>query len=264
MIGSWAACWAPMRRLFPSLAALDVARSTLPSFVSLQTAHTGLLARRDSVETDFTEIEAAALRAASLPAGARVPHALAYHPVGLPKESSLPSLTPRWRTTHCKLNTRAQRKFAAVVHIEEWLAIAMDLQGLDGAMRAREISRLIGVSQPLAGAFGPSSSPCRGPASSASGAASSTSRCSGGSGCRSARGQGRARRSATTSSSRPSTRGGTTASSPCGSARCRRRAAPPTRARRSPRRRTRPTPSPTSRVGVWHGQGDVLDSGVPP
>ena len=82
-----------MRRLFPSLAALDVARSTLPSFVSLQTAHAGLLARRDSVETDFTEIEAAALRAASLPAGARVPHALAYHPVGLPKESSLPSLT---------------------------------------------------------------------------------------------------------------------------------------------------------------------------
>ena len=54
-----------MRRLFPSLAALDVARSTLPSFVSLQTAHAGLLARRDSVETDFTEIEAAALRAAS-------------------------------------------------------------------------------------------------------------------------------------------------------------------------------------------------------
>ena len=91
------------------------------------------------------------MRAASLPAGARVPHALAYHPVGLPKESSLPSLTSM--ADDCKLNTRAQRKFAAVVHIEEWLAIAMDLQGLDGAMRAREMSRLIGVSQPLAGAF---------------------------------------------------------------------------------------------------------------
>ena len=57
--------------------------------------------------------------------------------------------------TSCTLRNRAQRKFAQVVHLEGWLGQMLECGGLaDAAWEApRECSRLIGVTQPLAGAW---------------------------------------------------------------------------------------------------------------
>ena len=54
----------------------------------------------------------------------------------------------------CKTNVRAQRSFAQVTHLGSWLDQLTKAAGLDGSgVALRECSRLIGVSQPLAGAW---------------------------------------------------------------------------------------------------------------
>ena len=54
----------------------------------------------------------------------------------------------------CKTNIRAQRSFASVVHLASWLRLMTEAGGLEGEGEAlRECSRLIGVAQPLAGAW---------------------------------------------------------------------------------------------------------------
>ena len=54
----------------------------------------------------------------------------------------------------CRVNTRSQRNFTAVAHLREWLLLLGEASGLDGRRVAlRECSRLLGVSQPLAGAW---------------------------------------------------------------------------------------------------------------
>ena len=155
--GSWALCWAPMLGLFPTLAGVDIASTgvgQLPCLKALQASHTHLLASQKEVAQDLSVIDAAkAAAAAVVPGrGVRVPHALAYHPEGLPKATSLPTLAEMSSAT-CKLNTRAQRKFTQVVHLSEWIRLATELGGLAGARAPRELSRLVGVSQPLAGAW---------------------------------------------------------------------------------------------------------------
>ena len=58
----------------------------------------------------------------------------------------------------CKTNLRAQRSFAQVSQLGSWLELMASAAGLDGEVRGtkvalRECSRLIGVAQPLAGAW---------------------------------------------------------------------------------------------------------------
>ena len=174
--GSWALCWSRMQRFFPALAAIDLATAVpraaaaaaapgaaaapsppLPSLVSLHTAHARLTAQRDEVDVAFQAIDAAA---AAIPAprpGRRVPLDLAYHPKGLPPAAALPSLT-QMADPECKTNLRAQRSFAQVSQLGSWLELMASAAGLDGEVRGtkvalRECSRLIGVAQPLAGAW---------------------------------------------------------------------------------------------------------------
>jgi len=89
--------------------------------------------------------------------GRRVPMALAYHPKGLPPAAALPSLT-EMADPECKTNLRAQRGFAQVAQLGSWLELMTSAAGIDGEQRGtkvalRECSRLIGVAQPLAGAW---------------------------------------------------------------------------------------------------------------
>ena len=58
----------------------------------------------------------------------------------------------------CKTNVRAQRSFASVAQLGSWLELITSAAGLDGErcgvkVALRECSRLIGVAQPLAGAW---------------------------------------------------------------------------------------------------------------
>ena len=54
----------------------------------------------------------------------------------------------------CKVNLRAQRNFASVGQLASWLQLLTAAAGLGGAgVALRECSRLIGVAQPLAGAW---------------------------------------------------------------------------------------------------------------
>jgi len=58
----------------------------------------------------------------------------------------------------CKTNLRAQRSFAQVSQLGSWLELMASAAGLNGEVRGtkvalRECSRLIGVAQPLAGAW---------------------------------------------------------------------------------------------------------------
>merc|ERR1711956_68249 len=84
--------------------------------------------------------------------------ALAYHPKGLPPAAAaLPSLT-EMADPECKTNLRAQRGFAEVAQLGSWLELMTSAAELDGEQRGtsvaqRECSRLIGVAQPLAGAW---------------------------------------------------------------------------------------------------------------
>ena len=95
--GSWALCWSPMRSLFPALAGIDIAsgdEDQLACLKALHSAHSHLSAKRDEVELQFAAIAEAKTAAAAIVArqGKAVPHRLAYHPEGLPKASSLPTL----------------------------------------------------------------------------------------------------------------------------------------------------------------------------
>ena len=74
-------------------------------------------------------------------------------PKGLPPASGLPSLV-QMADLECMTNARAQRSFAQVVHLGSWLEQMGEAAGLDGdGVVLRECSRLIGVAQPLAGAW---------------------------------------------------------------------------------------------------------------
>ena len=62
------------------------------------------------------------------------------------------------RPGSCKTNIRAQRSFASVAQLGSWLELITSAAGLDGErcgvkVALRECSRLIGVAQPLAGAW---------------------------------------------------------------------------------------------------------------
>ena len=142
-----------MRVLFPALAAVDLSSTTLPSLVALREAHAALLAQRDEVDADFQTIDAAADAIPVPKPGRRVPAALAWHPKGLPPPAGLPSLE-QMGDAECRVNARAQRSFTAVVQLREWLLLMGEAAGLEGRGTAlRECSRLIGVTQPLAGAW---------------------------------------------------------------------------------------------------------------
>ena len=105
------------------------------------------------MDSAFQAIDAAA---AAIPAprpGRRVPADPAYHPKGLPPAAALPSLA-QMADPECKTNLRAQRSFASVVHLAAWLELLTEAAGLDGGgVALRECSRLVGVAQPLAGAW---------------------------------------------------------------------------------------------------------------
>jgi len=166
--GSWSLCWARLQRLFPALAAIDLAAAAAPlalpgpstitpaSFPSLRAlgvAHAHLIAERDEVEEAFKAIDASAGAIPTPRPGCRVPAALAYHPKGLPPAAALPSLA-QMADADCKLNLRSQRNFASVSHLASWLWLMGEAGGLDGrGVAQRECSRLIGVAQPLAGAW---------------------------------------------------------------------------------------------------------------
>ena len=105
------------------------------------------------METAFQAIDAAAAAVPVPRPGLRVPTALAYHPKGLPPAAALPSLT-QMSDPECKVNLRAQRNFASVGQLASWLQLLTAAAGLGGAgVALRECSRLIGVAQPLAGAW---------------------------------------------------------------------------------------------------------------
>jgi len=146
----WAATWAPLYELVPALAGVDLATSALPSVASLRATHADLLARRATVAAHFAAIDAVAIA----PATIHQRRTLAYHPGGLPLASSLPTIL-QMADTSCTHRKRAQRRFAQVVHLEGWLGQMLECGGLaDAAWEApRECSRLIGVTQPLAGAW---------------------------------------------------------------------------------------------------------------
>ena len=137
--------------MVPALASIDLATSPLPSVRSLVLTHSSLLARRGAVAEAFDAIDATAQAEAAAP---RAPghRPLAYHPTGLPLASSLPTLAGM-DDTSCKTNTRAQRKFAQVVHLGNWVGLVEESAALGGWEGRREASRLIGVAQPLAGAW---------------------------------------------------------------------------------------------------------------
>ena len=132
-------------------------RLPFPSLASLHIAHARLTAQRDVVEMAFQGIDATAGAIPVPQPGRRVPMALAYHPKGLPPAAALPSLT-EMADPECKTNLRAQRGFAQVAQLGSWLELMTSAAGLDGEQRGtrvalRECSRLIGVAQPLAGAW---------------------------------------------------------------------------------------------------------------
>ena len=123
----------------------------------LHTAHARLTAQRDEVDAAFQAIDATAAAIPAPRSGRRVPEDLAYHPKGLPPAAALPSLT-QMADPECKTNLRAQRSFAQVTQLGSWLELMVGAAGLDGEVRGtkvalRECSRLIGVAQPLAGAW---------------------------------------------------------------------------------------------------------------
>ena len=121
-----------------------------PTHRVLGAAHADLLARRAAVAAQFVEIDAVA----TAPATLRQRRTLAYHPGGLPLASSLPTIL-QMADTSCTTRKRAQRKFAQVVHLEGWLGIMTECGGLaDTVWEApRECSRLVGITQPLAGGW---------------------------------------------------------------------------------------------------------------
>ena len=137
----------------------------------------------------FQAIDSAAEAIPAPALGRRVPGQLAFHPKGLPPAAGLPSLA-QMADPECKINIRAQRSFAQVVNLAAWLQLLTEAAGLLGGgsggrayIALRECSRLVGVSQPLAGAWlqaipGPSQFRMRS-------SLYVTSRCSGASACRS-------------------------------------------------------------------------------
>ena len=126
---------------------------TLPSLVSLRAAHARLVAERAATETAFAAIDKAAEATPAPRPGRRVPTDLAFHPKGLPPAAALPSLA-QMADADCKLNLRAQRSFSSVVHLASWRKQLMVAGALaDTGEARRECSRLIGVAQPLAGAW---------------------------------------------------------------------------------------------------------------
>ena len=151
-VASWAATWAPLLEMVPALAGVDLATSELPSVRAVVSAHAGILTRRDAVAGFFDAIDAeAAVETAAPRARANPP--LAFHPAGLPLATSLPTIAGM-ADPKCIRNSRAQRKLAQVIHLDAWCGLVADVGGLGSAWEVRrELSRLIGVAQPLAGSW---------------------------------------------------------------------------------------------------------------
>jgi hypothetical protein len=148
-VGSWALCWARMQQLVPKLRLVHLATSRLRCHVALRDSHDLLTALHSSVVADLRGIDAARAHPARISTGAT----LAYHPGGLPPADKLPSIA-EMANPMCLLNKHAQRNLAQVIHLADWLQLMATLAGINHApRRLREMSRFIGVSQPLAGAF---------------------------------------------------------------------------------------------------------------
>jgi len=79
--------------------------------------------------------------------------ALAFHPDDPLPASRLPTVA-EMADPMCENNKHAQRGFAQVIHLRDWLRL-VDLAAAIGekGRALRELSRLIGVAQPLAGAW---------------------------------------------------------------------------------------------------------------
>ena len=148
-VGSWALCWARMQQLVPHLKSIHLDTSRLPCHAALRASHNMLTALHGTVEARLGVIDAAAARSTRRSTTAT----LAYRPGGLPPADALPSLA-KMATPMCPTNKNAQRSLAQVIHLDDWLQLTASLAGIDHApRRLREMSRLVGVSQPLAGCF---------------------------------------------------------------------------------------------------------------
>ena len=141
-----------MREWFPFFAAVDVATSANSWCVELRQAYEPLVLRRGAVAATYAEY---ATDLSHYCDGATVRQR--FRPADLPTAKSCPPLTNLCHDASAK--PPSQRKLAAIVHHEGFLATADAARRLDAAeaaagtpgRRDREATRLVSVAQPYAG-----------------------------------------------------------------------------------------------------------------
>ena len=124
-------------------------RSGSTRFDALRRARTQLADEHALVTRRFGAIDAAAEDCAA----AALRGVIAFHPDDPLPASRLPTVAEMADPT-CDINKHAQRAFTQVLHLRDWLRL-VDLAAAIGekGRSLRELSRLIGVAQPLAGAW---------------------------------------------------------------------------------------------------------------